>query len=167
MATKEYDKDRNLTICRITSYNVCYTKLLRVFNPIENKPVVVDNEEFISKCVITSYSIHYTKLYEYSVFVDNEIDKEEEAKKAYKIFEEWIINKSIKTYMFGIYFIEDSHKTEYFNNFFGEKKGTVKFDIDKMYSNGQLINFTKAMGITRDGITDYKSLEEIINKYKY
>ena len=46
---------------RITSYNVCYTKLLRMFPNIEGK------EWFKASCkwiVITSYSIHYTKLYE-------------------------------------------------------------------------------------------------------
>ena len=27
--------------CRITSYNVCYTKLLRILNPLENSPSYV------------------------------------------------------------------------------------------------------------------------------
>ena len=40
---------------RITSYNVCYTKLLR----FANRQSLLHN-----LCVITSYSIHYTKLYE-------------------------------------------------------------------------------------------------------
>ena len=41
---------------RITSYNVCYTKLLRHSSW---KSVTT-----WARCVITSYSIHYTKLYE-------------------------------------------------------------------------------------------------------
>ena len=52
---------------RITSYNVCYTKLLRRNHPNSSSPSWVRkfpkagyNDEF----VITSYSIHYTKLYE-------------------------------------------------------------------------------------------------------
>ena len=68
---------------RITSYNVCYTKLLRsdpeeeeatpapevellndvtqhYLNEIGAKPLFTPEEEY----VITSYSIHYTKLYE-------------------------------------------------------------------------------------------------------
>ena len=78
---------------RITSYNVCYTKLLREkikngrlaqwewenFNRklkvLEDAPIFIDDTpalsifEFRAKCrrlkiVITSYSIHYTKLYE-------------------------------------------------------------------------------------------------------
>ena len=50
---------------RITSYNVCYTKLLR------NRPKSIrKNKSRYSyyalryHCVITSYSIHYTKLYD-------------------------------------------------------------------------------------------------------
>ena len=54
---------------RITSYNVCYTKLLRV---VTNKPENLTNPLLDrlglagrSACtVITSYSIHYTKLYD-------------------------------------------------------------------------------------------------------
>ena len=55
-----------VTIPRITSYNVCYTKLLRLlFIAIILVPRLRENFGFkISKCVITSYSIHYTKLYE-------------------------------------------------------------------------------------------------------
>ena len=70
---------------RITSYNVCYTKLLRIRGPVvldfsreitpllskfDEVPVLVNltkgmNEEQIrAHFVITSYSIHYTKLYE-------------------------------------------------------------------------------------------------------
>ena len=41
---------------RITSYNVCYTKLLR--NPLKSP------RRRPRWCVITSYSIHYTKLYD-------------------------------------------------------------------------------------------------------
>ena len=51
---------------RITSYNVCYTKLLRT-----NRKDIYDAMKFIQKTigavpspVITSYSIHYTKLYD-------------------------------------------------------------------------------------------------------
>ena len=42
---------------RITSYNVCYTKLLRT-------SMSTNTRERIMGYVITSYSIHYTKLYE-------------------------------------------------------------------------------------------------------
>ena len=59
---------------RITSYNVCYTKLLRdlylespskailalneaIYEALNNKAILIED-------VITSYSIHYTKLYE-------------------------------------------------------------------------------------------------------
>ena len=47
---------------RITSYNVCYTKLLRFkyFTSSIKKLIII--ELFV--IVITSYSIHYTKLYE-------------------------------------------------------------------------------------------------------
>ena len=49
------------TSVRITSYNVCYTKLLRKYvDPfINNRNLLY---EVFS--VITSYSIHYTKLYD-------------------------------------------------------------------------------------------------------
>ena len=68
---------------RITSYNVCYTKLLRFapypdgfsFNSaivdgskiyeISFRPKLPQEPVFKGKfCVITSYSIHYTKLYD-------------------------------------------------------------------------------------------------------
>ena len=60
---------------RITSYNVCYTKLLRIIIKHIQKPEVLhyDTACFIQRkliyshqllSVITSYSIHYTKLYE-------------------------------------------------------------------------------------------------------
>ena len=58
---------------RITSYNVCYTKLLRDFATLKNA-IHLDSmdingliqAELAMKGVITSYSIHYTKLYEMS-----------------------------------------------------------------------------------------------------
>ena len=64
---------------RITSYNVCYTKLLRLYhrNPMHaptnaeqkmaSSPTPVMNGMF----VITSYSIHYTKLYEPNIINAN------------------------------------------------------------------------------------------------
>ena len=68
---------------RITSYNVCYTKLLRTYaslrqqisfykNPntitdLLNLVEVVGRKKDSNPLVITSYSIHYTKLYDYTV----------------------------------------------------------------------------------------------------
>ena len=73
---------------RITSYNVCYTKLLRLFDeftvvkPTANQVTVplfgnmdhhqieftrlegLETDHRILEIVITSYSIHYTKLYD-------------------------------------------------------------------------------------------------------
>ena len=73
-------------LVRITSYNVCYTKLLRsvssidcdfpggniLVDRIEGDQVFLqqdirDTTEWWFYCVITSYSIHYTKLYEYTL----------------------------------------------------------------------------------------------------
>ena len=63
-------EDRN----RITSYNVCYTKLLRTtfaaFTAfagslsMEKQAYAVTSTSLGSRPVITSYSIHYTKLYD-------------------------------------------------------------------------------------------------------
>ena len=47
-------------LTRITSYNVCYTKLLRSGGGEHH----VDGGALLKDFVITSYSIHYTKLYE-------------------------------------------------------------------------------------------------------
>ena len=47
---------RSLLKIRITSYNVCYTKLLR--------SVPMWSRTSRKSAVITSYSIHYTKLYD-------------------------------------------------------------------------------------------------------
>ena len=67
VATVEYDP-------RITSYNVCYTKLLRFAKHIQQFLIMFfwecQKELFWFDCidnyiVITSYSIHYTKLYDY------------------------------------------------------------------------------------------------------
>ena len=66
---------------RITSYNVCYTKLLRKPELIDLNfgcPVkkiagkgagagLLQNLPLLIEIVITSYSIHYTKLYECTV----------------------------------------------------------------------------------------------------
>ena len=59
-------------IVRITSYNVCYTKLLRTdarvyLNPdeVQGGELLIKNEDGRYFRVITSYSIHYTKLYEW------------------------------------------------------------------------------------------------------
>ena len=49
---------------RITSYNVCYTKLLRI-KAQKQDPDAYKNYVH----VITSYSIHYTKLYETENFI--------------------------------------------------------------------------------------------------
>ena len=58
---------------RITSYNVCYTKLLRIWNrnytlvcfrPIVLSATILSPGNLQTLNVITSYSIHYTKLYE-------------------------------------------------------------------------------------------------------
>ena len=55
---------------RITSYNVCYTKLLRLeladdlgFPLLVRPSYVLGGQKM--KIVITSYSIHYTKLYDH------------------------------------------------------------------------------------------------------
>ena len=69
------DSPKKVRITRITSYNVCYTKLLRSFvymsdaylfaapretrNALSSSYMTVD-----TRPVITSYSIHYTKLYD-------------------------------------------------------------------------------------------------------
>ena len=66
--------------CRITSYNVCYTKLLRVTEIVVRaiplslialgiavafrSGILNIGAEGQMMIVITSYSIHYTKLYE-------------------------------------------------------------------------------------------------------
>ena len=64
------------TRIRITSYNVCYTKLLRVYvyeaplrlwhwtNALSITALALTGWLIGSPFVITSYSIHYTKLYE-------------------------------------------------------------------------------------------------------
>ena len=77
--------------CRITSYNVCYTKLLRKgkgYEPAEKDPIGYHGvpkfnpeEDCLPKAanatptfVITSYSIHYTKLYDALVRMNHEND---------------------------------------------------------------------------------------------
>ena len=55
-----HEFDTAIILNRITSYNVCYTKLLR-FGPEKGSVHRVAEKV---KAVITSYSIHYTKLYE-------------------------------------------------------------------------------------------------------
>ena len=53
--------------CRITSYNVCYTKLLRAIIMIgayKANALFIKKAKKMINLVITSYSIHYTKLYE-------------------------------------------------------------------------------------------------------
>ena len=56
------------TLTRITSYNVCYTKLLRIMKRTKNTWCVMQTKEIREHlCVITSYSIHYTKLYEFVI----------------------------------------------------------------------------------------------------
>ena len=77
----------DLNIARITSYNVCYTKLFRIrYHPIQDgwspeqlkhmtivgsyRPEDITETDFLKnaiafKSVITSYSIHYTKLYDW------------------------------------------------------------------------------------------------------
>ena len=51
-------------ICRITSYNVCYTKLLRnKRGELDDIPELCTFAKKLER-VITSYSIHYTKLYD-------------------------------------------------------------------------------------------------------
>ena len=61
---------------RITSYNVCYTKLLRVELGLGQKtPQLLAQKRLHAQVglghevdtVITSYSIHYTKLYEKAI----------------------------------------------------------------------------------------------------
>ena len=75
----ELDTDANTVLAvpdrlhRITSYNVCYTKLLRssitffflliLHLPLINS-ILMETSESFDEIVITSYSIHYTKLYD-------------------------------------------------------------------------------------------------------
>ena len=58
MEALRYEK---LLAPRITSYNVCYTKLLRLK---KTSSASMLPSELAELTVITSYSIHYTKLYE-------------------------------------------------------------------------------------------------------
>ena len=54
-----------LEYLRITSYNVCYTKLLRdVLLRVSTMASDMETSAEVNAIVITSYSIHYTKLYE-------------------------------------------------------------------------------------------------------
>ena len=54
---------------RITSYNVCYTKLLRAVLQLDQ--VIQQNASASEEtAVITSYSIHYTKLYDEQLGID-------------------------------------------------------------------------------------------------
>ena len=59
---------------RITSYNVCYTKLLRPLPTAGPLRLVLTQKgsgvDFFL-FVITSYSIHYTKLYDFNGLHDN------------------------------------------------------------------------------------------------
>ena len=58
---------------RITSYNVCYTKLLR--------SQLTGMAPKVAMLVITSYSIHYTKLYDiamYGCYPSDEVCKDVE-----------------------------------------------------------------------------------------
>ena len=72
-------RDRGFGIRRITSYNVCYTKLLRLLMDETTVQVLDERDKSNTSksymwvqrgfydgkpIVITSYSIHYTKLYE-------------------------------------------------------------------------------------------------------
>ena len=67
------DDDR-AELLRITSYNVCYTKLLRSMSTVVSLSggalvanlisVILLISETLRQTVITSYSIHYTKLYD-------------------------------------------------------------------------------------------------------
>ena len=78
---------------RITSYNVCYTKLLRasIRGTELKKEEVVALQQFITdaqlaenkkfkgvQIVITSYSIHYTKLYEIVIQPTKELNANSE-----------------------------------------------------------------------------------------
>ena len=59
----------NGKIVRITSYNVCYTKLLRdisILPTLATEPLLLP-KLYAPHPVITSYSIHYTKLYEVGI----------------------------------------------------------------------------------------------------
>ena len=60
----EYATTVNQIISRITSYNVCYTKLLRLFIHTTQCHCVIKLSLIKKRTVITSYSIHYTKLYD-------------------------------------------------------------------------------------------------------
>ena len=65
---------------RITSYNVCYTKLLRVQGAGVARAVAHENHvarDDARALVITSYSIHYTKLYDSDIegFLDRERER--------------------------------------------------------------------------------------------
>ena len=70
-AMLKIDKGTTARAVRITSYNVCYTKLLRRLHIGATKENSTRTKRYLRKRyfgllqhVITSYSIHYTKLYE-------------------------------------------------------------------------------------------------------
>ena len=68
-----YEEDEWMVEHRITSYNVCYTKLLRIMLKAEGGGggrgiyEVYSEEEFESAFRITSYNVCYTKLLRLSV----------------------------------------------------------------------------------------------------
>ena len=82
---------------RITSYNVCYTKLLRLFqgkNSITGSKIILYRRD-----VITSYSIHYTKLYDPTLMRDRPRVILRVTKVSPRIGDSWLKRIPLQAYM--------------------------------------------------------------------
>lgn len=87
--------------------------------------------------MIKTYPENVTLEFTYYVFCKNNIDKEKEAKKIYKVIENMFLDNNLGEYSVSVYFINEKDRDDYEDN----RKYNLDLETSKLYKKGVILNY--------------------------
>ncbi|MBU5317430.1 hypothetical protein KQI30_14325 [Clostridium bornimense] len=87
--------------------------------------------------VIKEYPDNVTINFTYYVFCKNNIDKDKESKKIYKVIKDMFLDESLGEYSLSVYFINEKYRSDYENN----KKYNLDLDTKELYKKKVIMNY--------------------------
>lgn len=98
------------------------------------------------------------------IFSNTQIDKPNEAKKAYQILKTCLLDKNISKYDFNILYFTENFKQEYYTNPATDKYGK---DLDELHNEGKLINFLKIYHLKDTHPIEIRNSDDLIKWFQY